>query len=208
MHKFSWNRGGWPLWSVSNSAAILLDKTMWTDGCLSLVIHDHTFWERFFADNWRTFSCKAGSFPVTWPTFSEHWRDSKLWPLFLIQRPTFEERDITLPFYWLSDTCTWVWWPSVLWHCSLGLRESIWPQKILWRGAGWMEQGADDLHIQGVPIKTDPLICFCNNFGKCTPILILFSLLQQENYGAQNLSYFSLQCFDAVGWASGRASGL
>ena len=34
--------------------------------------------------------------------------------------------------------------------------------------------------------KTDPLICFCNNFGKCTPILIIFSLLQQENYGAQN----------------------
>jgi len=22
--------------------------------------------------------------------------------------------------------------------------------------------------------KTDPRICFCNNFGKCTPILILF----------------------------------
>jgi len=39
--------------------------------------------------------------------------------------------------------------------------------------------------------KTDPLICFCNNFGKYTPILILFSLLQQENYDAQNLSYFN-----------------
>ena len=39
--------------------------------------------------------------------------------------------------------------------------------------------------------KNDPQICFCNNFGKCTPILILFSLLQQENHGAQNLSYFS-----------------
>ena len=45
----------------------------------------------------------------------------------------------------------------------------------------------------GCSKKTDPLICFCNDFGKCrpTPILILFSLLQQENYGAQNLSYFS-----------------
>ena len=43
----------------------------------------------------------------------------------------------------------------------------------------------------GCSKKTDPLICFCNNFGKCTPILILFSLLQQENYDAQNLSYFS-----------------
>ena len=39
--------------------------------------------------------------------------------------------------------------------------------------------------------KNGPLIYFCNNFGKCTPILILFSLLQQENYGTQNLSYFS-----------------
>jgi len=39
--------------------------------------------------------------------------------------------------------------------------------------------------------KTDPHICFCNNFGKCTLILIPFSLLQQENYGEQNLSYFS-----------------
>jgi len=43
--------------------------------------------------------------------------------------------------------------------------------------------------------KTDALICFCNNFSKCTPILILFSLLQQENYGAQNLSYFSYLTF-------------
>jgi len=43
----------------------------------------------------------------------------------------------------------------------------------------------------GCSKKTDPLICFCNNFGKCKPILILFSLLQQENYCAQNLSYFS-----------------
>ena len=43
----------------------------------------------------------------------------------------------------------------------------------------------------GCSKKTDPLICFCNNFGKCTPILILFSLLQQENYVAQNWSNFS-----------------
>jgi len=48
--------------------------------------------------------------------------------------------------------------------------------------------------LQGVP-KTDPLICLCNNFGKCTPILILFLLLQQENYGAQNWSYFSYLTF-------------
>jgi len=43
----------------------------------------------------------------------------------------------------------------------------------------------------GCSKKTDPLVYFDDNFGKCGPILILFSLLQQENYGAQKLSYFS-----------------
>ena len=43
--------------------------------------------------------------------------------------------------------------------------------------------------------KTDPLTCFCNNFSKCTPILVLFSLLQQENYDAQNLCYLSHHTF-------------
>jgi len=39
--------------------------------------------------------------------------------------------------------------------------------------------------------KTDPLVNFDDNFGKHGPILTIFSLLQQEIYGAQNLSYFS-----------------
>jgi len=41
--------------------------------------------------------------------------------------------------------------------------------------------------------KTDPLDYFDDNFGKYGLILTIFSLLQQENYGAQilNLSYFS-----------------
>jgi len=39
--------------------------------------------------------------------------------------------------------------------------------------------------------KTDPLVNFDDNFGKHGPILTTFSLLQQEIYGAQNLSYFS-----------------
>ena len=39
--------------------------------------------------------------------------------------------------------------------------------------------------------KTDPLDYFDDNFGKYELILTIFSLLQQENYGAQNLSYFS-----------------
>ena len=49
--------------------------------------------------------------------------------------------------------------------------------------------------IYRVVQKTDPLTCFCNNFGKCTPILVLFPLLQEENYGAQNLCYFSHHTF-------------
>ena len=39
--------------------------------------------------------------------------------------------------------------------------------------------------------KTDPLVNLDDNFGKHGPILTIFSLLQQEIYGAQNLSYFS-----------------
>ena len=39
--------------------------------------------------------------------------------------------------------------------------------------------------------KTDPLVNFDDNFGKHGPILTIFSLLPQEIYGAQNLSYFS-----------------
>jgi len=35
------------------------------------------------------------------------------------------------------------------------------------------------------------LVYFDDNFGKYGPILILFSLSQQENYGVQKLSYFS-----------------
>ena len=43
----------------------------------------------------------------------------------------------------------------------------------------------------GCSKKTDPLDYFDDNFGKYELILTIFSLLQQENYGAQNLSYFS-----------------
>ena len=37
----------------------------------------------------------------------------------------------------------------------------------------------------------DPLVYFDDNFGKYGPILTIFSLLQQEIYEAQKLSYFS-----------------
>ena len=39
--------------------------------------------------------------------------------------------------------------------------------------------------------KNGPLDYFDDNFSKYGLILTIFSLLQQENYGAQNLSYFS-----------------
>ena len=45
--------------------------------------------------------------------------------------------------------------------------------------------------IYRVVQKTDPLVNSDKNFGKHGPILTIFSLLQQEIYGAQNLSYFS-----------------
>jgi len=43
----------------------------------------------------------------------------------------------------------------------------------------------------GCSIKMDPLVYFDDNFGKYRPILIIFSLLQQEIHDAQKLSYFS-----------------
>jgi len=43
----------------------------------------------------------------------------------------------------------------------------------------------------GCSKKTDPLVNFDDNFGIYEPILTIFSLLQQEIYGAQKLSYFS-----------------
>ena len=43
----------------------------------------------------------------------------------------------------------------------------------------------------GCSKKTDPLVYFDDNFGKYGSILTFFSLLQQEIYEAQKLSYFS-----------------
>jgi len=49
----------------------------------------------------------------------------------------------------------------------------------------------DLVHVPGVPKKTNPLVYFDDNFGKYGPILIIFSLLQQEIYNAQKLTYLS-----------------
>jgi len=44
--------------------------------------------------------------------------------------------------------------------------------------------------LQGVP-KNGPPGYFDDNFGKCGPILTIFSLLQQEIHDTQKLSYLS-----------------
>jgi len=48
-----------------------------------------------------------------------------------------------------------------------------------------------DFASTGCSKKTDPLVYFDDNFGKYGPILTIFSLLQQDIYDAQKLSYFS-----------------
>ena len=53
----------------------------------------------------------------------------------------------------------------------------------------WIQQQKDS--TTGCSKKTDPLVYFDDNFGKYRPISIIFSLLQQEIYDAQKLSYFS-----------------
>jgi len=45
--------------------------------------------------------------------------------------------------------------------------------------------------LPGVPKNGPPLVYFDDNFGKYGPILIIFSLLQQEIYYVHKLSYFS-----------------
>ena len=49
--------------------------------------------------------------------------------------------------------------PSVLWHCWLGVRKSIWPVKTEWWGDGvvvCLEQGADCLHmVQLMPLHPE-----------------------------------------------------
>jgi len=52
--------------------------------------------------------------------------------------------------------------PSVLWHCWLGVRKSIRPLKTEWWGAGvviCLQWGANDLHmVQLIPLKPHHLL--------------------------------------------------
>ena len=66
------------------------------------------------------------------------------------------------------------------------------PQIYMTRLLGKATNFKTTLHLHtGCSKKTDPLDYFGDNFGKYGLILTIFSLLQQENHGAQNLSYFS-----------------
>ena len=72
-----------------------------------------------------------------------------------------------------------------------GANNALWPINH-GRGPMLIFVGYYTLYINtGWSRKTDPLVNFDDNFGKHGPILTVFSLLQQEIYGAQNLSYFS-----------------
>jgi len=60
-------------------------------------------------------------------------------------------------FYYLSDRS------SVLWHCWLGIRKSIWPVKTEWLGAG-MDRSANDLHMfQLMPLPPHHLLLHCKS---------------------------------------------
>jgi len=51
--------------------------------------------------------------------------------------------------------------PSVHWCCWLGGRKGIWPVKTEWWGTVmviWLEQGANDLHIQLMPLPPHHLL--------------------------------------------------
>ena len=76
---------------------------------------------------------------------------------------------------------------SVLWHCWLGVRKSIWAVKIEWWGVGiviCLQRGADCLHmVQLMPLHSTTwpyqrsLFCCNTNAMSSTPSLSLSSLL-------------------------------
>jgi len=56
----------------------------------------------------------------------------------------------------------------------------------------WLQSHTSQtLHLPGVPKNGPPLVYFDDNFDKYGPILTILSLLQQEIYDAQKLSFFS-----------------
>ena len=60
---------------------------------------------------------------------------------------------IPVVLFWVYSNACWVYskaCPSMLWHCWLGVRKSIWPVKIEWWAAGvviCLEWGADCMHM-------------------------------------------------------------
>ena len=79
--------------------------------------------------------------------------------------------------------------PSVLWHCWLSVRKSMWPVKIEWWGAGVVvcqEWGADCLHmVQLMPLHPQTLASF-----KRRPILSFwYRLTQTDNHNNTSIFY-------------------
>jgi len=62
-------------------------------------------------------------------------------------RVSYTSSDILLSWFWLvSGWNIWYEFPTVLWHCWLDVRKSIWPVKIEWWGVDvviCLERGAD-----------------------------------------------------------------
>jgi len=107
--------------------------------------------------------------------------------------------------------------PSVLWHCWLGGTKGIRPVKTEWWCAGlviYLERAAD-LHTAHLMLLLLTVSC-------SSKIQIGFTLLVPAYPGSpgqravkracmcviNTVKCYCLQCFDAVGWAAGRASGL
>ena len=97
--------------------------------------------------------------------------------------------------------------PSVLWRCWLGGRKGIQPVKTEWWGAGvviCLECGAD-LHMAQLMPLPPTVSCF-------SKIQIGFTFLVPAHPGSPGQRavkrVYVFQCFDAVGWAAGRASAI
>ena len=108
-----------------------------------------------------------------------------------------------------GSMCVCIYLPSVLWRCWLGGRKGIRPVETEWWSAGMvicLERGADLHTAQLLPL---PLTVSC--FSK---IQFGFTFLLPAHPGSpgqravKRMYGSGIQCFDAVGWVAGRASGL
>ena len=72
---------------------------------------------------------------------------------------------------------------SLLWHCYLGARKSVWPVKIEWCDVGvviCLEQGVDCLHMVQPLSFQNPIVCFLINpaHWNCNRFILMTEPLQ------------------------------